>query len=106
SSSCATDTRRLDCPSASKSGGSKAGTEIRVETLAKSPPHFPRERVTIAGNFNEAIELLVEDMEVTKLQEDDLLALVNVGGYGLAAASNHRLRGAYREFLLMAERRR
>jgi diaminopimelate decarboxylase len=63
-------------------------------------PGARRERVTISGNINEAIDLLAEDVEVPALEEGDLLALVNVGGYGAAAASNHCMRGAYREVLL------
>jgi diaminopimelate decarboxylase len=60
----------------------------------------PRERVTISGNINEAIDLLAEDVELPALEEGDFLALLNVGGYGSAAASNHCMRGAYREVLL------
>jgi diaminopimelate decarboxylase len=58
------------------------------------------ERVTIAGQINEAIDLLAEDVEIPAVVEGDFLALVNVGGYGSAAASNHCMRGAYRELLL------
>jgi diaminopimelate decarboxylase len=60
----------------------------------------PMQRVTISGNINEAIDLLAEDVELPALEEGDFLALVNVGGYGSAAASNHCMRGAYRELLL------
>jgi diaminopimelate decarboxylase len=60
----------------------------------------PLERVTIGGNINEAIDLLAEDVEVPALEEGDFLALLNVGGYGSAAASNHCMRGSYREVLL------
>jgi diaminopimelate decarboxylase len=58
------------------------------------------ERVTIAGQINEAVDLLAEDVEIPAVVEGDFLALVNVGGYGSAAASNHCMRGAYRELLL------
>ena len=58
------------------------------------------ERVTIAGNINEAIDLLAEDVDLPPIAEGDLLALLNVGGYGSAAASNHCMRGAFREYLL------
>jgi diaminopimelate decarboxylase len=60
----------------------------------------PRERVTISGNINEAIDLLAEDVELPALAEGDYVALLNVGGYGSAAASNHCMRGHYREMLL------
>lgn len=59
-----------------------------------------RERVTISGNINEAIDLLGEDVEIPASEEGDVLAVINVGGYGSAAASNHCMRGEYREILL------
>lgn len=58
------------------------------------------ERVTIAGNINEAIDLLAEGVALPALAEGDLLALLNVGGYGSSAASNHCMRGEFRELLL------
>jgi diaminopimelate decarboxylase len=63
-------------------------------------PGAPRERVTISGNINEAIDLLAEDVEMQAPEEGEFLALLNVGGYGSAAASNHCMRGAFREVLL------
>ena len=58
------------------------------------------ERVTIAGNINEAIDVLAEDIDLPPVAEGDLLALLNTGGYGSAAASNHCMRGEFREYLL------
>ncbi len=63
-------------------------------------PGAPRERVSISGNINEAIDLLAEDVELPALEEGDFITLVNAGGYGAAAASNHCMRGAFREILL------
>ncbi|MBM2854946.1 MAG: putative diaminopimelate decarboxylase, partial [Steroidobacteraceae bacterium] len=63
----------------------------------------PLVRVTIAGNINEAIDLLAEDVELPALAEGDLLALLNVGGYGSSASSNHCMRGEFREYLLLDE---
>jgi diaminopimelate decarboxylase len=56
--------------------------------------------VTIAGNINEAIDLLAEDMPLPPVAEGDVLALLNVGGYGSASSSNHCMRGEFREYLL------
>lgn len=61
------------------------------------------ESVTIAGNINEALDLLAEDIELPAVAEGDLLALLNAGGYGSSAASNHCLRGEFRELLLEHE---
>ena len=58
------------------------------------------ERVTIAGNINEAMDVLAEDIDLPPIAEGDLLALLNAGGYGSAAASNHCMRGEFREYLL------
>ncbi len=66
----------------------------------RARPDAARERVTISGNINEAIDLLAEDLELPALEEGDFLALINVGGYGSAAASNHCMRGAFREAIL------
>jgi diaminopimelate decarboxylase len=63
-------------------------------------PGAAREKVTLSGNINEALDLLAEDVEIPAVEEGDLVALVNVGGYGSAAASNHCMRGAFREILL------
>jgi diaminopimelate decarboxylase len=75
-------------------------TPLIVAPLRRSAG-APLERVTIAGNINEAMDLLAEDVELPPLAEDDLLALLNVGGYGSAAASNHCMRGEFREYLLL-----
>lgn len=61
------------------------------------------ERVTIAGNINEAMDLLAEDIVLPALAEGDLIALLNVGGYGSSASSNHCMRGRFREYLLIDE---
>jgi diaminopimelate decarboxylase len=55
---------------------------------------------TVTGNINEAIDILAEDVVLPPLQEGDLIALLNAGGYGSASASNHCMRGSYSEHLL------
>ncbi len=58
------------------------------------------ETYTVTGNINEAIDVLAEDVVLPRLQEGDFVALLNAGGYGSAAASNHCMRGSYNEYLL------
>lgn len=60
----------------------------------------PLAKVTIAGNINEAIDLLAEDAWLPQLAEGDYLALLNVGGYGAASSSNHCMRGQFAEYFL------
>ncbi len=57
----------------------------------------PPELVTIAGNINEALDLLAENVWLPRLEEGDFLALLNVGGYGAASSSNHCMRGQFAE---------
>jgi diaminopimelate decarboxylase len=61
----------------------------------------PLQQLTIAGNINEAIDLLAEDIFLPPLKEGDLLALLNAGGYGSASSSNHCMRGTFSEYLLL-----
>lgn len=61
----------------------------------------PRTTVTIAGNINEAIDLLAEEVILPLPAEGDYLALLNVGGYGSASSSNHCMRGTFSEYLLL-----
>ncbi len=49
----------------------------------------PLERVTIAGKYCESGDVLVRDVELPKLQSDDLLAIPVAGAYCLPLASNY-----------------
>lgn len=60
-------------------------------------------RVSIAGNINEALDLWAEDHLLSPVQEDDILCLLNAGGYGASMASRHCLRGEFAEFLIEDE---
>jgi diaminopimelate decarboxylase len=60
----------------------------------------PRRVVTIAGNINEALDLLGERVSLPLPREGDILAFLNAGGYGAAMSSNHCMRGEFREVLL------
>jgi diaminopimelate decarboxylase len=58
------------------------------------------ETVTIAGNINEAMDLLAENVTLPVPAEGDYLAFLNAGGYGAAMSSNHCMRGQFTEILL------
>ena len=60
-----------------------------------------RQKKTVAGNINEAIDLLAEDVLLPPIYEGDYLALLNVGGYGSASSSNHCMRGGFSEYLFV-----
>lgn len=50
------------------------------------------ERVTIAGHINEAGDLFAEDYLLAPVEEGDIVALLNAGGYHQAMSSTHCLR--------------
>jgi diaminopimelate decarboxylase len=50
------------------------------------------ERVTVAGNINEAGDVFAEDYPMPAVAEGDIVAILNAGGYHQAMASNHCLR--------------
>ena len=61
----------------------------------------PKQKVTVAGNINEAIDLFAEDILLLPVAEGDWLGLLNVGGYGSAGSSNHCMQGTFSEYLLV-----
>jgi diaminopimelate decarboxylase len=74
--------------------------QLPLECVPCRPRPAPRRRVTIAGNINEALDLLGEGVVLPLPEEGDLLAFLNAGGYGAAMSSNHCMRGAFGEVLL------
>jgi diaminopimelate decarboxylase len=75
-------------------------TPFVVAPLALRTAERECEAYTVTGNINEAIDVLAEDVVLPRLQEGDFIALLNAGGYGSAAASNHCMRGSFTEHLL------
>jgi diaminopimelate decarboxylase len=56
-------------------------------------PDAPRtQRVTIAGHINEAGDVFAEDYPMPSVEEGDMVALLNAGGYLQAMSSTHCLR--------------
>jgi diaminopimelate decarboxylase len=63
--------------------------EIVVCRAADAPR---TERVTVAGHINEAGDVFAEDYPMPPVVEDDIVALLNAGGYHEAMSSTHCLR--------------
>ncbi|MDD2465537.1 MAG: diaminopimelate decarboxylase [Desulfobulbus sp.] len=55
---------------------------------------------TVVGNINEALDVWYVDAPLPELDEQKYLALINAGAYSAAMASNHCMRGPFKEFLL------
>ncbi len=63
------------------------------ELVACRDPLAPRtQRVTVAGHINEAGDVFAEDYPMPPVDEGDVVALLNGGGYHQAMASTHCLR--------------
>ncbi len=59
------------------------------------------EKVSIAGNINEALDIFCHDVDLPPLEEDDTLVLINSGGYSSSMSSNHCMRGSFKEVILL-----
>lgn len=59
--------------------------------------------LTVAGNVNEALDLWATDHAMEIPREGEVLALLNAGGYASSMASNHCMRGAFRERLVRSD---
>jgi len=89
--------------------GVNAGFNIALEPAVYGLPFQPvpasersgeLQKVTIAGHINEALDIFYRDIELPPLQEDDVLVFINAGAYSTSMASNHCMRGEYREYIL------
>jgi diaminopimelate decarboxylase len=56
---------------------------------------------TFAGNINEALDVLHEDLLFPEIEEGALLAFLNAGAYTSSMSSNHCMRGEFSEYLLL-----
>jgi len=54
----------------------------------------------VVGNINEALDVWYEDALLPDMQEEAHLVLINAGGYSSSMASNHCMRGEFKEVLL------
>jgi diaminopimelate decarboxylase len=73
---------------------------VPVPCRAPGSGRLRMRRVTIAGNINEALDLLAENVSLPPLAEGERLAFLNAGGYGAAMSSRHCLRGEFTEYLV------
>jgi len=89
--------------------GVDAGFNLAVEPAVYGLPFHPVptlrlpgdcRTVTIVGNINEALDVWYSNILMPPLEEGQTLALINAGAYSSAMASNHCLRGEFKEFLL------
>jgi len=89
--------------------GVDAGFNIALEPAVYGLPFLPvpvttrkgeSQTVTLVGNINEALDVWYHNISLPPLQEDDHIVLINAGAYSSSMASNHCMRGQFKEFLL------
>ncbi len=90
--------------------GVDAGFNLAVEPAVYGLPFQPlparllpgeKQTVSIVGNINEALDVWYAGITMPPLAEGMTLALINAGAYSSAMASNHCMRGDFKEFLLV-----
>ena len=90
--------------------GVNAGFNIAVEPAFYGLPFEPviLERYhgkfttyDVVGNINEALDVWFEDLLIEDLQMHKYLGIINAGAYSSSMASNHCMRGSFREVLLI-----
>lgn len=73
---------------------------LEAVPLTNNTHKLPQKSYTIAGNINEPIDLLGQEVILPLMQEGDLIAFLNTGGYGASTASNHCMRGDFSEIII------
>jgi diaminopimelate decarboxylase len=58
----------------------------------RDPARERTERVTVVGHINEAADVFAEDYLMPPIDEGDIVAILNAGGYFQAMSSTHCLR--------------
>lgn len=61
----------------------------------------PCSPVHVVGNINEALDVWYQDALLPDLGQEEYLSLINSGAYSSSMASNHCMRGQFKEFLLL-----
>ncbi len=72
---------------------------VRCRALEPDEPLYTTD---VAGNINEALDLWASQQPLPEIRDGESVALLNVGAYGAAMASDHCRRGAFSHWLLTA----
>ena len=74
--------------------------QLPFQPLALQLKNEPMKQVNVIGNINEALDVWFEKACLPDLSEHRYLTLINAGGYSASMASNHCMRGQFKEFLI------
>ena len=70
------------------------------EIVNVTNPKGPLRRYDVAGNICESGDLFARDREIQEIREGDILAILDVGAYGLSMASEYNMRPLPQEVLI------
>lgn len=74
--------------------------QLPFQPLALRVQDEPMKTVNLVGNINEALDVWFENACLPDLTGHTYLTLMNAGGYSASMASNHCMRGQFKEFLI------
>ncbi|HHV30582.1 diaminopimelate decarboxylase [Acetivibrio mesophilus] len=74
-----------------------------VAVISKNDFDDIKETVNIVGNICESGDIIAKDRELQKIQEGDIIAVLNAGAYGYAMASNYNCRLRPAEVLICSD---
>ncbi len=74
--------------------------DLRFLPLALNRGAGEEHPVTVVGNINEALDVFYRDALLPDMSNATYLTLINAGAYSSSMASNHCMRGQFREYLL------
>jgi diaminopimelate decarboxylase len=60
-----------------------------VAEVANKPNEPKNEKVTIAGRYCESGDILINEIELLKLEQGDIICIYNTGAYNYSMASNY-----------------
>lgn len=81
--------------------GAYYGLPVEIVHAAR-PLDRAAHRYAVAGHINEAVDVFGHDVALPEVREGDLLAILPAGAYGSSMASDHCLRGDFREVVVGA----
>ncbi len=73
------------------------------EIMNLSNPTGPLHRYDVAGNICESGDLFARDREIQEIREGDVLAILDVGAYGVSMASEYNMRPLPQEVLIKSD---
>ena len=83
----------VDLPDVEEARGIERDVDVPFEVVLCRATDAPRtRRVVVSGHINEGDDLFAEDYPFPQVEEGDIVAIINVGGYNQAMTMTHCMR--------------